>query len=62
MDPLGLFALVVLVVLILLVAVVWVLLALLPGVIASRRGHPQAEAINVCGWWWGDHPIMACSK
>lgn len=51
MDPLGLFALVVLVVLILLVAAVWVLLALLPGVIARRRGHPQAEAINVCGWW-----------
>lgn len=24
-------------------------LAILPGQIARRRGHPQAEAINVCG-------------
>ena len=23
----------------------------LPGGIARQRGHPQAEAINVCGWW-----------
>jgi hypothetical protein len=22
----------------------------LPGTIARARGHPQAEAINVCGW------------
>jgi Protein of unknown function (DUF3302) len=22
----------------------------LPGSIAARRGHPQAAAINVCGW------------
>jgi hypothetical protein len=22
----------------------------LPGKIASKRNHPQAEAINVCGW------------
>lgn len=51
MEPLELFALVVLVVLILLVAAIWVLLALLPGVIARKNGHPQAEAINVCGWW-----------
>jgi len=25
-------------------------LAALPGRIALERGHPQAEAINVCGW------------
>ncbi len=25
-------------------------LAALPGRIATRRGHPQAEAINICGW------------
>ena len=22
-----------------------------PGRIARKRNHPQAEAINVCGWW-----------
>ena len=22
----------------------------LPGAIARARGHPQAEAINICGW------------
>ena len=22
----------------------------LPGVIAASRGHPQASAINICGW------------
>ena len=27
-----------------------VLLAALPGQIAKRTGHPQANAINVCGW------------
>ncbi len=27
-----------------------VLLAALPGQIAKRAGHPQANAINVCGW------------
>ena len=25
-------------------------LASLPGRIASRRSHPQAEAVNICGW------------
>jgi len=24
---------------------------MLPGKIARRRDHPQADAINVCGWW-----------
>lgn len=27
-----------------------VLLAALPGQLAKRAGHPQANAINVCGW------------
>jgi hypothetical protein len=27
-----------------------VLLAALPGRLAKRRGHPQAEAIQLCGW------------
>ncbi len=25
-------------------------LADLPGQIAQRRGHPQAQAVRVCGW------------
>ena len=40
----------------------------LPGSIARSRGHPQADAINICGWMaalyperaqqdvWGDNP------
>lgn len=27
-----------------------VLLAALPGEIARRRNHPQASAVNICGW------------
>jgi hypothetical protein len=27
-----------------------VILAALPGRIAKARAHPQAEAINICGW------------
>jgi hypothetical protein len=34
---------------ILLAYVVYRLLSL-PGEIARSRGHPQAEAINICGW------------
>jgi hypothetical protein len=30
---------------------IWVILGMLPGKIAGKRNHPQAEAINVCGWW-----------
>lgn len=33
-----------------LVAVVVYKLGSLPGSIAASRGHPQAEAINICGW------------
>lgn len=33
-----------------LVAVVIYKLGSLPGSIAASRGHPQAEAINICGW------------
>ena len=45
------FALFVLIVLGLAIVALWVLLGMLPGVIARRRHHPQAEAIAVCGWW-----------
>ena len=50
MGGLGFFSLFVLLTLVatILGAVVW--LAILPGKVARRRGHPQAEAINVAGW------------
>lgn len=50
MGGLGIFALIVLLTIIaaILGALVW--LAILPGKVARRRGHPQAEAINVAGW------------
>ena len=45
------FALFVLILLIGLVIAGWLLLAMWPGQIARKRNHPQAEAINVMGWW-----------
>ena len=45
------FALIVLIVLIAVVIAAWVMLAMMPGQIARKRNHPQAEAINVMGWW-----------
>jgi uncharacterized membrane-anchored protein len=50
MGGLGIFALIVLLVLVAAMsyAVVW--LAMLPGKIAVRRKHPQADAIRVAGW------------
>ena len=50
MGALGIFAMIVLltIVLSILWALVW--LAMWPGKVAHRRGHPQAEAINVAGW------------
>ncbi len=51
MTGLDLFALIVLIVLIAAVVAGWALLGMLPGKIAKKRNHPQAEAINVCGWW-----------
>jgi hypothetical protein len=47
---LDIFALIVIGVLI--AAVIWlvVLLGALPGNVAHRRGHPQADAIRVLGW------------
>jgi hypothetical protein len=29
---------------------VFIVLAMLPGKISTKRGHPQHEAINVAGW------------
>ncbi len=50
MGALGIFALIVLLTILLSIlgAAIW--LAMLPGKVAHRRGHPQAEAINVAGW------------
>ena len=45
------FAFVVLIVLIAVVIAAWIMLATMPGQIAKKGGHPQAEAINVMGWW-----------
>ncbi len=51
MTGLDIFALIVLIVLIVCGLAAWVMLAMYPGIIARQRSHPQAEAINVCGWW-----------
>ena len=45
------FALVVLLVLIAVLIIAWVFVATWPGKIARERNHPQADAINVMGWW-----------
>lgn len=45
------FALLVLIVLLLAAVAAWVALGMAPGKIARQRNHPQADAINVCGWW-----------
>lgn len=45
------FALLVLIILIAAAIVVWVILGMMPGRIARQRNHPQADAINACGWW-----------
>ena len=47
---LNVFALVVLIVLVAAVLVIAALIGAAPGRIARERNHPQAEAINVCGW------------
>ncbi len=45
------FALIILITLAVFAVVVWAILGMMPGKIARQRNHPQAEAINVCGWW-----------
>ena len=51
MSALDIFALIVLLVMLGAVIAIWVILGMMPGKIAHSRNHPQAEAINVCGWW-----------
>lgn len=50
MDGLSIFALLILGVLIISAIMVFVIVARLPGEIARRRNHPQAEAVAVGGW------------
>jgi len=51
MTVLDIFALIVLMVLVAAAVGAWVILGMTPGKIARRRHHPQADAINACGWW-----------
>lgn len=50
MAMLDTFAVIVLLILVIAAIVIWVVLAMLPGKIARKRNHPQADAINVGGW------------
>lgn len=42
--------LVFLIVFVLVLLGVFIMLAALPGRIANSHGHPQAKAVNICGW------------
>jgi len=53
MTGLDIFANFVLLVMAIAGVAIWVVLAMLPGKIALERGHPQAEAVKVCGWLGG---------
>jgi hypothetical protein len=44
------FALIILLVLAATVTMGALMLGYMPGRIAKQRAHPQAEAVNVCGW------------
>ncbi|MDJ0514680.1 MAG: DUF3302 domain-containing protein [Methyloceanibacter sp.] len=50
MTTLDIFAVIVLLILLIAAVAIWVVLAMLPGKIARRRNHPQADAINIGGW------------
>lgn len=45
------FALIILIVLLLTILAVIAGLGMAPGRIARKRNHPQADAVNVCGWF-----------
>ncbi|MGI9480906.1 MAG: DUF3302 domain-containing protein [Hyphomicrobiales bacterium] len=51
MTGLDIFALIILIILFAAIIGIWLALAMAPGKIARARNHPQADAINVCGWW-----------
>jgi uncharacterized protein with PQ loop repeat len=50
MSGLDLFAWVVLIVVIACAVAVVIYLAMLPGMIATKRNHPWAKAVTVAGW------------
>ncbi len=50
MTGLDIFTFIVMFVLLVAVGVLIKILGALPGKIAHSRAHPQADAINVCGW------------
>lgn len=51
MDFLSIFALIILIILAVAAVAVWVWLAIWPGRIAEARGHRQADAVKICGYW-----------
>ena len=51
MDVLMIVALVLQLLIVFLIVGAWVAIGMLPGRIAKQRGHPQADAINVLGWF-----------
>jgi uncharacterized BrkB/YihY/UPF0761 family membrane protein len=50
MGALDIFAWIVLIILVSCTVAVVIFMAMLPGMIAKRRGHPWAEAVTVAGW------------
>jgi len=50
MSGLDIFAWIVLIVLVLCTVAVVIFMAMLPGMIAKKRGHPWAQAVTVAGW------------
>jgi hypothetical protein len=50
MSAVDFFAWIVLVVLIVSTVTIVIFLAMLPGTIARRRGHPWTQAVTIAGW------------
>jgi hypothetical protein len=50
MSGFDIFAWIVLIILVATIIVVFCLMGSLPGHVARRRGHPQAQAVTVAGW------------
>ncbi len=62
MEFLDIFALIILVLMIVAVLYIWIWAAMFPGKIAKKRGHPQAEAINIAGWMGAIFGDGCCSR
>lgn len=50
MSGFDIFAWIVLIVLVVCTVAVIIFMAMLPGIIARRRHHPWAQAVNIAGW------------